>query len=482
MNKSYWVIVIGASCILIYLIYLNRAHAKIQEAMIITITGLIAVVFGVGFFGGENEEINKIISAVSFISLEQKKPAFFNVHILRNYQMYQFLVWSEFEKNNPDLAIKAMEKLGSFVFRVGEFERDNLSAKELVGEIMKGLKVSEEIPESEEEAVEWLNESILPYKIFNNTLLSKESQSFLAQIRKNYGKEFSAFSDEELKELAEMPKGHKIKRSILRVLYPLKIPKNQKLPEGIEELNLLTELFAITIIKYLGSLYTYNWDIIMLPKTAFPGFTLTRGQGLNTSPKDKKIFTSEKLMEIFKKNTFHKSLKQTNQLTLPKGTTLKYIPPSGEFSPHQIIISKKFAFTATINLSPSFYSPGLGEVASYIEITDPTNSWNVNSEECDKFATTGITIDCNIKFFSFKSGNPKVLTYRKWLKNLFKNLHEEFDWSVCNNAMKEYKEELAHQKIISDPGKGSGQKKTGEAKNFISKQVTINKSSEEKEE
>ena len=115
---------------------------------------------------------------------------------------------------------------------MGKFERENLSAKKLVGEIMKGLKVSEEIPKSEEESIKWLNESILPYNIFNKSLavkdLNEECQSLFAQIREKHGKKLSDFLDEELKELAETPEGRKIKSLILRVSYPLKTPKNLK--------------------------------------------------------------------------------------------------------------------------------------------------------------------------------------------------------------------------------------------------------------
>ena len=104
----------------------------------------------------------------------------------------------------------------------------------------------------------------------------------------------------------------------------------------------------------------------------------------------------------------------------------------------------------------------LGKVANYVGITKPTNIWNVNWDERDKYGTAIVTINCNAEFPFYKPGNPEVLRYRKWIQNLFDNMYEEIDWSICNNKMKEYNEELAHQVIINDLGKGFEQNKKQE--------------------
>jgi len=46
--------------------------------------------------------------------------------------------------------------------------------------------------------------------------------------------------------------------------------------------------------------------------------------------------------------------------------------------------------------------------------------------------------------------------------------------------MREYNEELAHQKIVSDLGHGFEQKKNVDAKNIVSNQSTINKFKKDK--
>jgi len=357
MNKLSWGIVIGIACVLVYLIYLNRAHAKIQEAIIVAITGVLAVVFGVVFFGTKNKEIDKNIATVSFVSLEQKKPVFFTAPILLHYFMNQGIIWADFERNHSNEAKNLMEAL----------------------------------------------------------------------------------------------------------------------PKNMDGLEMLADLQAVALIYYLGQSYHFNWDMIYTKKV-LPGFISKRGMALNTDPKDKKVFSSKKLVQIFKQNKFCESLQQIHQLTLPKNTNLKYIPYSKENKKCQILISKRFAFEITITLYFSSYSAGIGKVADYIGLTEPTNVWHVNWEERDKFGTAVVTIECYAKFFTLKSGNPEVQRYKRWIENLFDNLYEEFDWSVCNESMREYNEELANQKIVSDLGRGFEQKKTGEPKNVISKQATINKS------
>jgi hypothetical protein len=339
MNKFLWAFVLVFIGALFFLIYTNRAHQNIQQ-IVIALIGLIATVLGVFLFGDKIQAIKKTISVVSFVSIEQKKPVFPIAPVLNEYFMHQGTIWSDFERDHPDLASEAMKKL----------------------------------------------------------------------------------------------------------------------PQSTDDLNILTEIHAIAIMQYLGRSYHSDWDILEIAHV-LPGFASYRGQGLNTNPKDKTTYDSAELVEIFKSNIFNESLKNISQLTLPKGTHIKYIQPSGELKQHQIIISKKYSFVITIQLYFSTYSAGLGKVANYVGVTKPTNVWNVNWEERDKYGTAVVTIKCTAKFPFYKSGNPEVQRYQKWIQNLFENMYEEFDWSICNNKMKEYNEELAHQVIINDLGKGFEQNK-----------------------
>jgi hypothetical protein len=338
-NKFSWTIVICLVCALGYFIYINREHSKIHEAITVAIAGLFAVVFGVIFLGGEKKEIKKMISSVSFVSLEKKEPVFLAAPILYEYHMWQSIIWTEFQRNHAQHASQLLKSL----------------------------------------------------------------------------------------------------------------------PEDTKEFSLFTELLAVAVMQYLGRSYNSDWDVLKTIRV-LPGEKSILGQGLNTNPKDKKRFDSTELREIFSANKFKDSLDRINRLTLPKGTVIKYITSSENPQNHQIVISKKFSFTATINIYFTSYGVGLGKVANYIGITKPSNIWNVNWKERDKFGMVAVTIDCNAKFCSLKSGNPKLQLYKRWLENMFDNLYEEFDWSVCQNAMKEHFEELAHQQVINGLGEGFEQK------------------------
>ena len=333
-----WIIVILMACALGGFIILNRGHAKIQEALIIAFTAMLSVVLGVLLFG--TEKIEKNISTVTFLSLEQKKPVFFTAPILVHYCMQQGIMWGEFERNHA-----------------GE-------AKKLVGD----------------------------------------------------------------------------------------------LPTGDGNLNMLQDFQAIALMNYLKRSFVFHWDMVHTKKV-LPGVLSTVGSSQNADPKDKKTITSEQLVQIFKQNKFCDSLRKVHQITVPKGTEIKYIPSSEENRTTQILISKKFAFEIKITFSQSCYYAGLGTVGNYTGLTEPTNVWGVNWENQDKFATAVVDVKCEAEFFALKSGNPKVLRYKKWIENLFDNLHEEFDWSVCNENMQKYNEELAHQRIVSGLGKGFEQNK-----------------------
>lgn len=126
----------------------------------------------------------------------------------------------------------AIDHKGSYKFQVDEFKEQSLSAQKLAKAIIEDSKSSEKSPESEEGAVNWLNESILPYKIFNNFLsitdLDKKGQGLAGQIENKYDQALSEFSDEALKKLAETPEGQQFKSLVLRLRYPQRTPKSHK--------------------------------------------------------------------------------------------------------------------------------------------------------------------------------------------------------------------------------------------------------------
>ncbi len=358
MNKILWSVVIIISLFLIYLIFLNRAHAKIQEAIIVAITALIAVVFGVIFFSAENEEIHKDISVVYFVSLEKKEPIFFTAPILLHYTMAPGIIWGEFTKQYP-----------------------------------------------------------------------AESKQ--------------VFSD---------------------------IPK---------DFNALVDLQTCAFLQHLSMFYRFDWNM-QRSKKSFPGANSIRGRSLSQNNKDKQEFNKSDLSEIFLSNTFYKALDKALELTFPKGTKISYKKDSfvDKAQICHIKIYKRFAFEIDISLYCSSYQAGLGKIGSYVGLTSPTNKWYVNWDEIDKFGTAVLDMSCTAKFFKFKSGNPNVLSYKTWIRNLFEDLYQTFDWTVCDDEMRIYYQELASQQLLKNLGSGFEQKPTIEPGSI--KQVTIENKEDKK--
>lgn len=102
MNKLLWLGVLIVLFGTAFLVYLNRAHPKIQESSIVAIIGLLAVVLSVIFFGEAKNEINKTISAVSFVSNKDNLPEFFTSPVLSNYLIPQAVVWGKYAKDYPE--------------------------------------------------------------------------------------------------------------------------------------------------------------------------------------------------------------------------------------------------------------------------------------------------------------------------------------------------------------------------------------------
>ena len=226
------------------------------------------------------------------------------------------------------------------------------------------------------------------------------------------------------------------------------------IPQSMDSLHqVLAELQAVAVMQCLSHLYPTEWDAVSTRKV-LPGSWSSRGVGLNPDPYDRTTFSPEQLDGAFKDNMFHASLLQIKHIAFPRRTRLTYVPFSKESKKCQILLSKWPDFDISITLCFTAYSAGLGKVAAYIGTAVPTNVWNVNWNDRDKFGMAEVDIDCHAKFFPLESGNPKVQRYRKWVQNLFDNLYTGFDWSVCDEGMRKYSAELAHLKTNSDLGRG----------------------------
>ena len=66
------------------------------------------------------------------------------------------------------------------------------------------------------------------------------------------------------------------------------------------------------------------------------------------------------------------------------------------------------------------------------------------------FGFVEVTIECSAKFNQLMSGNPATKIYKKWALNLFNTIRESFDWSLCQEKLKDATREEAFFTIIDD--------------------------------
>jgi predicted NBD/HSP70 family sugar kinase len=126
-------------------------------------------------------------------------------------------------------------KSGYLHFRVDEFNNELDQIVELIQAITRALHQPMPAIASAEAGVQWLNASIEPYKLLFNAGgkdLDGETMGLVASINKEYGvKSIDLLTDEQLTALAATKQGERLKRAILEIYYPLRVPKSLKTNE-----------------------------------------------------------------------------------------------------------------------------------------------------------------------------------------------------------------------------------------------------------
>jgi len=216
--------------------------------------------------------------------------------------------------------------------------------------------------------------------------------------------------------------------------------------------NYLIELQAATLVDYLFQNYSHDWYRKREAKS-FPGFNTIRGQRLDENNKDIDTFSVMDLKKVFEKNIFYPYLIAASsdvfKLSLPKGTKIKYQSYSDKNQYCQIQFYKPLCFDVKLKLYFSSYVQSLGNIAYYVGISEPQKK----SSEPDISKGYGIlviTMECTANFNKIRMGDPALIRYKKWIKNLFDDLYNTFDWAICDSEIRKYDEVLAHQKIVDN--------------------------------
>lgn len=218
----------------------------------------------------------------------------------------------------------------------------------------------------------------------------------------------------------------------------------------LTNVNCLIELETAALLNHLFGNYSGDWYIKRESKN-FPGFNKITGQRLDSKNKDITSFSKEDLQKVFEKNIFYPDISTIPnlKLSLPKGTRIEYQPYTNNNQYCQIRFYKPLYFDVKIKMYFSSYVAGLGNLAYYVGLSKSQKEFTKDNDD-KGHGTIIITIECSATFEKIRAGDPVLIRYKEWTKNLFDDLYNTFDWSVCENRIKEYNEALAHQKIVNN--------------------------------
>lgn len=212
----------------------------------------------------------------------------------------------------------------------------------------------------------------------------------------------------------------------------------------------LVDFETMAILQHLSMFYSLRWNVQRI-SVILPTFDTIRGRAIFDEKKsDRVIYTYKDLEQKFGRNKYFYLLNSASQITLPKGTEIEYESYNKEKMVSRIRIFKPFYFDINLIISFPSYSAGLGYIASYIGLVKPTNKWLVNFDVNDKWGSGVVNIKATANFPALGAGNPYVIKYKEWTNNLFLDLYNTFDWSICDNKIKEYNSNLANLLIINN--------------------------------
>jgi hypothetical protein len=213
----------------------------------------------------------------------------------------------------------------------------------------------------------------------------------------------------------------------------------------------IVDLHVMAVLNHFCKFYSREWNISK-ETLDLPGATMTTGgdevetkRGKNDIVK----YGEDKLAEIFGQNIF---LEDTippsfGSLALPKNTKVFYSQPEGRY--RELRFAKPLNFDIRIRIGFNLSLFGLGRVGHYMGLTDPEREYeDTRDPKFRNYETVALRMTCEASFPRYKNWNPKVQLYKSWTKRLFDDLYDRFDWSVCENKIKDHQAALANQKII----------------------------------
>lgn len=209
----------------------------------------------------------------------------------------------------------------------------------------------------------------------------------------------------------------------------------------------LVDFQAIAILDHICRWYPSWYAEPEIKK--LPGASTFRSVEIERVENDLVEYPKDSLPDSLKENMFFHDFTGFTTLALPKNTEIYYTcdknKPSCEYR-----FYKRFNFDIRIKIHPYLPIPSLGSVGDYMHLTtNIADELAIKSEHARDYTTMALLVTCEAKFHPIRAGNPSVARYKRWVKVLFDDLYNAFDWSVCDSEMRDYQQTLSTQKIIN---------------------------------
>lgn len=210
----------------------------------------------------------------------------------------------------------------------------------------------------------------------------------------------------------------------------------------------IVDLQAIAILNHLFMFYSNYWYVERVSKE-IPGGRMgtSRPREIGSVGNDLVKYDKNSLPNSLKQNMFFDDLIGPTTLALPGNTKVYYASREGDHPFCELRFYKRFSFDIRIKIHYSLYMLGMGSVGNYVLLTNEDKF--IKANELKDYGTIVLITTCEAKFSRIMAWNPSVVRYKEWAKNLFDDLYNTFDWSICQREIMNYQQALLTQEIIN---------------------------------
>ena len=208
----------------------------------------------------------------------------------------------------------------------------------------------------------------------------------------------------------------------------------EKAGTGDTGTDLYFDLFLRMIVDLLFGMYQNTWDLKLVHRVMYSYRTVKWEPHDNTAFPKSHFVTREELRRLF---TDCRALHIENfgiigdRFAVPPGTAVNATTSQlgGNTQKRTLSLKNPYVDTTIDFAFSSFSRGGLGDLGLLLELP---------REEGDKFSTCSFEVNLFAKFNQWRSGNPDMKRYRRWIDGMFEAIQNDFDASRHRERGKEW--------------------------------------------